>query len=95
MVEKVQKTFMVLKNQVQTIDQEVNELTLERTRQMTVERSINVKGYTWPGTVLRILNQTFIPKNPMKKCTFAIMDGEIQAFAFRDRQQESEKEAKR
>ncbi len=95
MVEKVQKTFQVLKTQVQSIDQEVNELTLERARQVAVERSINVKGYTWPGTTLRILNQTFIPKNPMKKCTFTIMDGEIQAFAFRDRQQESEKEDKK
>ncbi|MFH1743769.1 MAG: FapA family protein [bacterium] len=91
---KVQKTFKDLKIQLQGIDEELQKLAAERERQMSVQRTINVKGYTYPGTQIRILNSTFVPMNPMKSCTFAIMDGEIQAFPFRDSSEEKEKKKK-
>lgn len=88
MAVKVKKTHEVLQAQVKEIEAELEKISAECKHQQQLRRSVNVKGTTWPGTQIRILRETFIPKAPMKGCTFTIIDNEIQAFAYRDRDKE-------
>ena len=84
MAVKVKKTYEVLRTQVKQIEAEIQQLIAERQRLAQVKRSVNVKGITWPGTQIRILNAIFVPKAPMKGCTFVLIDNEIRVFAYRE-----------
>ncbi len=92
MAAKVKQTYQVLQEQLKGIEEEVGKIATDRQKEMEVVRTINVKGTTWPGTQIRILNESFVPKAPMKACTFAIMEKEIQAFPYKDKEKEKDKE---
>ncbi len=81
---KVKESYEALTAQINRIEKKIEQLTRERERLARVYRSVNVKGVTWPGTQIRILNRTFLPKTPMKSCTFTIIEGEIQVFAYKE-----------
>jgi len=92
MAAKVKQTYQVLQGQLKEIEGQIKQVASDREKQMGIVRTVNVKGTTYPGTQIRILNSSFVPKTPMKACTFALMEGEIQAFPFKDKEKEKPKE---
>lgn len=89
---RVKKTFDDLTEDIKQIETTMQQLIAKRGEKTQVHRTVNVKGTTWPGTQIRILDKVFAPKTPMKGCTFTIIDNEIQTFAYRAPGETKEKE---
>lgn len=61
-------------------------------KERAIQRFVHAKQVIWPGLQVRILNQRMTVKHPIQACTLAVVDREIQTFAYRGKTQGSEKE---